>query len=292
MIDLSLIKSWHEKAKDDYFSRYVFEYMAFEAFLKKYKYNENDITSITGNVRAKERSYIQVFKNDTDYATQWSELVASDENLQNTVTELTAFLDNEPLVTDNNWWGCIAYKYNQCAQQTRGGKLRDSNDFINIVEFWYQVRNNLFHAGKDPESKRDEQLVTFAYKTLSVFLETVLIAEMEQRTMVPSAWEDFDHRFFAGQAEAEVKTNNGRGCANVYELLFIDDEQLPVLFRGKLIERKYIADRVMQNLSGLFGDDELFGEEWERITGYAQTTEQKDIIKKYFKPRQYYPIDD
>lgn len=72
----------------------------------------------------------------------------------------------------------------------------------------------------------------------------------------------------------------------------IDDEQLPVLFRGQLINREYIAQRVMQSLSSLFGDDTLFNEEWNRIKCYARTPEQKEIIKKYFKPRQHYPIDE
>jgi hypothetical protein len=290
MSDLSLINNWHEKAKEDYFSRYVFEYMAFEAFLKKYKYSEDDIYNLTSN--KKERSYIQALKNDVSYVTQWSELVTSDQRLQETATDLIAFLNNEPLATDSNWWGCTAYEHNQCPQQGIRGVIVADNDFVNVVEFWYQVRNNLFHAGKDPDSKRDEQLVALAYNTLAPFMEKVLIAEMEQRTMVPSSWEDFEHRFFAGQAEAQVKTNNGTGCANVYELLFIDDEALPVLFEGTLIDRKYIVDRVVFELTNLYGDDDLFTEAWDRVKSYARTPEQRDIIRQYFKPRGYFPIDD
>ena len=202
------------------------------------------------------------------------------------------FLNDEPLASDSNWWGCTAYDYNQCQNQAICGVLQDSNDFVNIVEFWYQVRNNLFHAGKDPDSKRDERLVTFAYNTLSVFLEKVLIVEMEQRTMIPSSWEDFDHRFFQGQAEAQVTINNRTACANVYELLFIDDDALPVLFEGMMIDRKYIVDKVVFHLIALYGDDDLFNEEWDRIVEYAKTPEQRDIIRQYFKPRSYFPIDD
>jgi len=290
MANLSLIKNWHEKAKEDYFSRFVFEYMAFEAFLKKYKYTEDDISQLANN--SKERSYIQAFKNDVSYATQWSELMTTDQRLQETTTDLIAFLNNEPLATDSNWWSCTAYEHNQCSQQGIRGVIVTENDFVNVVEFWYQVRNNLFHAGKDPDSKRDEQLVAFAYNTLAPFMEQVLIAEMEQRTMVPSSWEDFEHRFFSGSAEAQVKTSKGTGCANVYELLFIDEDELPVLFEGTLIDRKYLVDKVVFHLINLYGDDDLFREEWDRVKSYARTPEQKDIIKQYFKPRDYFPLDD
>ena len=36
----SLMKNWHEKAKDqnDYFSKYVFEYLAFIAYIKTQKF--------------------------------------------------------------------------------------------------------------------------------------------------------------------------------------------------------------------------------------------------------------
>lgn len=63
--------------------------MAFEAFLKKYKYTEDDICNLANNTR--ERSYIQAFKNDVSYATQWSELVTSNQRLQETVNELITF---------------------------------------------------------------------------------------------------------------------------------------------------------------------------------------------------------
>jgi hypothetical protein len=123
-------------------------------------------------------------------------------------------------------------------------------------------------------------------------MEKVLIAEMEQRTMVPSSWEDFEHRFFGGQAEAQVTINNRTACANVYELLFIDDEYLPVLFRGQLIDRKYLVDKVVFELTNLYGDDDLFKKEWDRVVSYARTPEKRDIIRQYFKPRSYFPIDD
>ncbi len=40
-----------------------------------------------------------------------------------------------------------------------------------MVEFWYAVRNNLFHGGKNPTIKRDCFLVEHAYRTLAVFMK-------------------------------------------------------------------------------------------------------------------------
>ena len=40
-----------------------------------------------------------------------------------------------------------------------------------MVEFWYSIRNNLFHGTKDPEVERDRKLVEFGYKTLSSLME-------------------------------------------------------------------------------------------------------------------------
>ncbi len=281
MVDISLIKNWHEKAKEDYFSRYIFEYLAFEAFLKKYKYNEDEIYQKAGNT--KERSYIQNIKNDTYYTNTWQSLVNSNSDLKKIVRELIVFLRNEPLVSDVNWWGCISFDYGQCPTNNPKGIIVNEDDFVNIVEFWYQVRNNLFHAGKNPDNKRDERLVTYAYITLSVFFEEVLLPEIEQRTMYPAIWEEFEHKFFTGKAEVMVKVGNSDACANVYELLFTDDKFFPLILNGRQIDKAFIIDKLSFNLTNLYGDPYLLQEEWDNITRRARTTEDKAKIAEYFK---------
>lgn len=281
MVDISLIKNWHEKAKEDYFSRYIFEYLAFEAFLKKYKYSENEIYQKAGNI--KERSYIQNIKNDADYLNNWKLLVQSRKDLQKTVQELIGFLQNEPLVSDVNWWGCTSFDYGQCSATNPKGVILNDGDFVNIVEFWYQVRNNLFHAGKNPDNKRDEKLVTYAYNTLSVFFEDVLLPEIEQRTMHPAIWEEFEHKFFIGKAEAMVRVGSSDACANVYELLFADDKFFPLILNGRQIDKDFIIEKLSFNLTNLYGDPYLLREEWDNITRRARTPEDKAKIAEYFK---------
>lgn len=288
MSDLSLIRNWHEKAKDDYFSRYIFEYLSFEAFLKKYKYPVDEVRTLSGNT--KERSYIQRLKNETSYEERWHILVKEDIQLKDTTTKLVQYLSIEPLHSEDerHWWGCTAYQQNQCQNQTIYGVVSTINDYVNMVEFWYQIRNNLFHASKDPNSKRDEQLVTFAYSTLSIFLEKVLLIEMEEKTMHPASWEGFEHRFFTGKAEATIKVGAGFGNANVYELLFLDSKFFPIILHGRQIDRDYVIKKLSFNLQNLYGDETLFRQEWEKISKKAHTQEQRDNLKIYFSEVSYY----
>lgn len=284
MADISLIRNWHEKAKEDYFSRYIFEYLAFEAFLKKYRYTEDEMYSLAGNTR--ERSYIQRLKTEEHYSERWGELLSKQSDLKTTVNELIEFLMNEPLRSDSNWWNCTMYDRQQCDDKEMDGVIASDTDFINIIEFWYQVRNNLFHGGKNPDSKRDEQLVTFGYLTLSIFMEDILLPEMEESTLYPAIWEEFEHKFFNG--EAEVTFGKSQACANVYELLFMDEKYFPVLLNDKQINRDYVISKLSSNLTNLYGDETLFQKEWERITRQANTLEKKENLKIYFSDIEYY----
>ncbi len=279
--DISLIKNWHEKAKEDFFSRFMFEYLAFEAFLKKYKYSEGEIRKKAGNI--KERSYIQRMKSDKDYAKNWKYLVSINKDLGSSVTELKEFLYKNPLLTNTNWWGCTKFVYNRCVENSSKGVIVNEGDYVNVVEFWYHVRNNLFHAGKNPNNERDEKLVKYAYETLSIFFEKILLPEIENRTVLPAIWEDFEHRFFKGDAELIVKNGKGSACANVYELLFAEDKLFPIFFEGKQIDREYIVDGIKFNLINLYGDPYLLEKEWKNISGRIRKPKDKINIKHYFK---------
>jgi len=280
MSDISLIKNWHEKAKEDFFSRYIFEYLAFEAFLKKYKYTEYEIIQKAGNT--KERSYIQNLKHEKDYNESWITLVARNIELRRIVIELITFLQSEPLASDSNWWNCTSLIYTQCKSINNKGVILNEDDFVNVVEFWYQVRNNLFHAGKNPNNKRDEKLVTFAYSTLSIFFEEILLPEIENKTVYPAIWENFEHKFFTGNAEVMIKIGGSEVCANVYELLFTKDDLFPLILNGKQIDKVYIIDKLTFNLINLYGDPYLLKEEWSKITSRARTSDDKKNLANYF----------
>ena len=46
------------------------------------------------------------------------------------------------------------------------GVIHDLKDWENMVEFWYSIRNNLFHGAKNPQDERDQFLIENGYKTL------------------------------------------------------------------------------------------------------------------------------
>lgn len=166
-----LILNWHEKAKDgDYFSRFVFEYLAFSALLKNKLFIGAD----------SDRRAIQDLKRDKARDDAYVAAIAAHESLrriwQNVMTELErAPLHNSSRDLDNpeidRWWNSSGFEPEK-DDKSPGGVVRSLSDWGNMVEFWYSVRNNLFHGGKNPTIRRDCFLVEHAYLTLVSFMET------------------------------------------------------------------------------------------------------------------------
>ena len=48
------------------------------------------------------------------------------------------------------------------------------DDWENMIEFWYIVRNNLFHGAKNIVEERDQFLVQYGYLTLRELMEILL----------------------------------------------------------------------------------------------------------------------
>jgi len=172
-----LIKNWHTKASDeDYFSKYVFEYLAFIAFLKKKKF-----TNLSGD-----RNAIQKLKQNEDIKNLYLKKFISDQNIQNAWQNIKNELDRVRLgnvsqngegVEEIKWWNYSGDQLPPDANINDKGVLRDLTDWGNMVEFWYSIRNNLFHGGKDPQDERDQILVENGYKTLSALMEMLLQEE-------------------------------------------------------------------------------------------------------------------
>jgi len=173
MDDNQLIRNWHTRAVDeDYFSKYVFEYLAFIGFLKRVKYtNENRDTGA-----------ISRLQEDRDYRRMYLEKIGTSETLGNAWKKIINELDARPLgqVEDNGWdaepirrWHCPhdLRTNHVCEEQ---GKILGLEDWENMVEFWHSIRNNLFHGSKNPQNERDQLLVENGYKTLHPLVEIFL----------------------------------------------------------------------------------------------------------------------
>ncbi|HEX2792143.1 MAG TPA: hypothetical protein VHO23_00250, partial [Candidatus Paceibacterota bacterium] len=67
---------------------------------------------------------------------------------------------------------------NVCEEQ---GKIRNLEDWENMVEFWHSIRNNLFHGSKNPQDERDQLLIGNGYKTLNPLVELFLARPIENQ---------------------------------------------------------------------------------------------------------------
>lgn len=177
-----LIKNWHIKAsEEDYFSKFVFEYLAFIAYLRKTKFISEE--------GEKDRNTIQRLKRDNETKTDYLKRIQSNKKLKSAWEEIKKEFDKKPFhdaarlslgYDEHTWWNCSHAHDNQKTPEDKakaGGIIHNLEDWENMVEFWYCVRNNLFHGEKDPEHKRDEFAVEFGYKTLSELVEILLACE-------------------------------------------------------------------------------------------------------------------
>lgn len=78
-----------------------------------------------------------------------------------------------------------------CEEQ---GKIRDLEDWENMVEFWHSIRNNLFHGSKEPNDERDQLLVENGYKTLRALVEVFI---EEEKVSLLSLFNAHEMRRFA-----------------------------------------------------------------------------------------------
>lgn len=170
-----LIRNWHEKASDeDYFSKYVFEYLAFIGLLKRVLFVDQDTD--TGAIRN--------LKHYQHLRDLYLSKISSSTSLTKAWESIKVELDKRSLriVSDNTWeavpiqhWKCTHnpqnWRKHVCDEQ---GKIHDLNDWENMVEFWHSIRNNLFHGSKNPEDARDQFLVENGFKTLHPLVEMIL----------------------------------------------------------------------------------------------------------------------
>lgn len=172
-----LIKNWHSKAsEEDYFSKFIFEYLAFIAYLKTQKYY--DCKS--------DREAIQKLKQDLDIRQKYLEHINNKQGLKNDWQHIEEELNRAHLgnasrdlfsVETAKWWNCSHDKLTQKTEEEKrkaSGVIHSLQDWENMVEFWYIVRNNLFHGAKNPENEGDQFAVKYGYKTLKELMEILL----------------------------------------------------------------------------------------------------------------------
>lgn len=151
-----LIKQWFYRAvvEGDPFTRFIFLYISIIAFLSQ----DDTYTS--------DRGRINRVKEDIEAKEYYLRLVRERSDLRSVISNLIEELRRQPIRNstrnnDTHWRGS-------------NGVLAGTEDWENLVEFWYRVRNNLFHGHKAPEFERDVRLVNYAYLTLQPFMRNFI----------------------------------------------------------------------------------------------------------------------
>ncbi len=165
-----LIIAWHRKAmQGDYFSKYVFECIAFTAYIKSN-------LALTAD---RDRQSIQNLKSNQKLRVDYLHTIGNSPDLRDAWTAVIKELDERPLHNASkdfdypeidNWWNKPADPPHE-KTGNKNGVVHSLTDWGNMVEFWYSVRNNLFHGGKEPSIARDQFLVEHAFKTLYQFMK-------------------------------------------------------------------------------------------------------------------------
>jgi len=184
-----IIKNWHAKASgEDYFSKFVFEYLAFIAYLRTHKYPLLD----------NDRKALQKLKQDNElkrkYLANLNSIEKKSWGILISEFQISARLRNTSsldVVEDLKWWNHVCDSDNFCCNSGCGnlpngytefnndmkGIIFGEKDWPNMIEFWRAVRDNLFHGSKDPKRERNQLLVEHGYKTLRPLVEIFLSDE-------------------------------------------------------------------------------------------------------------------
>lgn len=168
---LEQIKNRHYKAgEEDFFSKFMFEYLAFIAYVHRHRYSYENLN---------DRGSIQRLKQDDDIKNKYLSKISEDNNLSREWEILIKELNRRPLwdisktknVIENKWWWISTDEMQQSEVVVDSWKISWLQDWCNMVEFRHSIRNNLFHWWKDANDERDKLLVKWAYKTLRPLVE-------------------------------------------------------------------------------------------------------------------------
>jgi hypothetical protein len=138
--DIKYIYKWYKKAQVDYTELYIRIYIAYNAWYRQVTGSTNDREAIA---ILKKRFVIW-----DDYS-QGKIL----SNMKVYVERLSKLTHEKPLISNTLW----------------NGKIEDKDDWLGLIEFWYQVRCMLVHG-----SEISPRYVWLAYETLELFMGEIV----------------------------------------------------------------------------------------------------------------------
>jgi len=140
-----VIMKWIEKAQVDYCDMYIRLYIAYNAWFRKVTRTSFDREAL---LRLKKRFII------------WDDYVNDRvmRELRPILRDVAILTDIRPLLSGNKW----------------NGKVRDDNDWHGLIDFWYQVRCELFHGTTDVPRHVLNQYASLAYQSLNIFMLEIM----------------------------------------------------------------------------------------------------------------------
>ena len=146
-----LICIWYNRAQEatDFFDRFIYIWIAFEAFTSNY--TERNWPTKVRNILKKDKKMNATFSS-----------LMLDKSFSRLVLELQK---NCPV-----WDAREKYSKNPDSSKS----IEDPNDFGEVLEVLYKIRNNLFHGGKRPDIERDKLLVKLSFNIVHVFLDSII----------------------------------------------------------------------------------------------------------------------
>lgn len=160
---LNRVSDWHDRASEegDYFVKFIFDYLAFIALICYNNY---------GNKR--DRILIQELKRNGQIRYEYYSIVDTEK-----INEIIDILSYDPITNETNnmdkWWDC---DLNSCSNEisSTDGIIHSVDDFQNILEFIYRVRNNLFHGKKGINFGRDSLIVEYGFYLINPLVEVLI----------------------------------------------------------------------------------------------------------------------
>lgn len=161
---LKKVESWHERAQneEDPFVKFIFDYLAFVAVINQRYPNERT-----------DRQKIQALKRDGTIKSCYLDKIN-----ENQVQKIIKTLNKNPIknvTRRNTYWNCD--KARDCHNKENDGKINSSGDFINMVEFIYRARNNLFHGKKGYKIDRDALIMKYGFIFINPLVDVIITSE-------------------------------------------------------------------------------------------------------------------
>jgi len=135
-----LVFTWYDRAQIDYSDLYVRLYISYNAWFRQVTRTDFDREAIA---RLMKRFII------------WDDYIQGKVlgRLMPIVSQIAQLTNAEPLIS-SRWDGCV----------------HSETDWKNLIQYWYQVRCDLFHGSMGLRDKMQQQRIRLAYESLSLFM--------------------------------------------------------------------------------------------------------------------------